>query len=114
MQLTSVIKNAAELVEATEGEAWPGNPVWMNVSFRVRRNNQFEFPGAGLYVIFLDEQLIYLGIYAGSKGDPYSGSALRDRWLKHVGTITFRGKKISLRPSAIRPPICLVSSIPVF
>lgn len=104
MQLTSIIENGAELVEATEGEAWPGNPAWLNVSFRPRKSARSDFSGADIYVIFLDERLIYLGIYAGSKDDPYSGSALKDRWLKHVGTVTFRGKKLSLRPSAFQPP----------
>lgn len=58
-----------------------------------------KFNGAGVYGVFLDDQLIYIGKFQGQKDDWNSGNVVKTRWVKHIGTFTMLDKKVSFNPT---------------
>lgn len=46
--------------------------------------------GYGIYLIWFDTELLYLGSFCGTK------SVVRDRWSKHLSTLTLRLRDVSL------------------
>ena len=58
-----------------------------------------KFNGAGVYGIFLDDKLIYIGKFQGQKDDWNSGNVVKTRWVKHIGTFTMLDKKVSFNPT---------------
>ena len=58
-----------------------------------------KFNGAGVYGIFLDDQLIYIGKFQGQKDDWNSGNVVKTRWVKHIGTFTMLDKTVSFNPT---------------
>ena len=61
------------------------------------KENQFK--GAGIYGVFLDEELIYVGKFQGQKKDWTRGNVVKSRWTKHVGTLTMLDKNVSFKPT---------------
>ena len=66
-----------------------------------RSDNKKSYEGAGIYAIGFDNYLIYIGSYLGQKPDKKSnrvayssGDVAKDRWWKHIETITARGHKV--------------------
>lgn len=52
--------------------------------------------GAGIYAIFFERDLIYIGVFRGTKANPWAGELTRARWQKHIQTLTGRGRDLSL------------------
>lgn len=87
---------ADDLFTLREGMPIPGKPDWMNLRAVRRPEWRGEPPaltGPGLYGVFLDDKLFYIGLYAGKTERPFGGSVL-DRWHKHATHHTLRGAGI--------------------
>lgn len=93
----NAVFHASELFEAREDVAWAGNPDWLNITFIKRhRDDRESFGGSGIYAIFLDDLLVYLGQFVGPNDNIRGGDIRSIRWQAHLGTLTFRGKKLSI------------------
>ncbi|HEY9032090.1 MAG TPA: hypothetical protein VIM93_12070 [Kangiella sp.] len=72
-------------------------PAPLNLSFLLRKvsdDTLQQLAGPGLYLIRFDDEVIYLGKY-----QPIGGKILTDRWLRHLETITLRGKRVGFGAS---------------
>lgn len=88
---------AAELFTLQTVPAVEGKPEWMNQRARRRpeyRGEPAHLAGPGIYGMFLDDRLAYIGIYAGYAQRPFGGSVL-DRWHKHIAYQTLRAPEVS-------------------
>ncbi|WP_157668296.1 hypothetical protein [Croceicoccus marinus] len=65
------------------------------------RGDQKQFNGPGLYGVFLDKRLFYIGLYAGKEKEPFAGSVL-ERWRKHITYHILRSPEIRFAPSILR------------
>lgn len=74
-----------------------GNPAFADLSFSPRHGlDDRVVAGAGIYAICFDGQLIYLGKFLGKRGNPAGGNIVDARWTKHLGTLTMRGRRVSV------------------
>jgi hypothetical protein len=90
------------LFDLVEKAPWPGNPTPFNSVIRLKSvDDAPTFAGPGIYALFFDEGLIYIGKYRGKKNNPFSGDVTRFRWDKHLGTLTMRGRNVSLPPTVL-------------
>lgn len=83
---------ADDLFTLRETTPIPGKPAWMNLRAMRRpewRGEPSALTGPGLYGVFLDDSLFYIGLYAGKAERPFGGSVL-DRWYKHATHHTLR------------------------
>ncbi len=55
--------------------------------------------GPGIYACFWDRRLFYVGRFAGSDR-PTEGNVARERWARHVASMSFRGYGVTL-PEAV-------------
>ena len=75
----------------------PGNPDWANLNFKALGHQApQDFNGPGIYMIFFDGAPVYLGKYLGQKTNVFGGRVHTVRWDKHLGTLTSRGRKLSV------------------
>jgi hypothetical protein len=51
--------------------------------------------GPGVYSIFYEGSLIYIGKYQGERHNPFTGNVVRLRWLNHIGSMTMRDQRQS-------------------
>ena len=56
--------------------------------------------GPGLYACFWDRNLFYIGIFAGI-GRPTNGNVARERWIRHVAAMSFRGQGVTIGERAL-------------
>src|SRR4051795_3692227 len=75
-------------------------PTWANLK-AVRHlhceGESPEFAGPGLYALFLNKSLFYIGLNAGQKRNPLGGSVL-NRWGKHIVGQTLRSRYLCFKP----------------
>ncbi|UEM18461.1 hypothetical protein JL100_015170 [Skermanella mucosa] len=91
-----------DLFDLVEKKPWPGNPSPFDSVIRFKHlDDTASFAGPGIYALFFDEGLIYIGKYRGRKNNPFSGDVSRFRWDKHLGTFTMRGRNVSLPPTVL-------------
>ncbi len=57
--------------------------------------NQQTTCGPGIYLLFYEGRLIYIGKFLGVRNAPFSGDVTSQRWWAHIGTITMRGHRVS-------------------
>lgn len=89
--------HGSDVIDVRRDQPLPGNPVFADLIFRPRRNlAQAVVAGAGVYAIHFDGNLLYLGKFQGTKGNPFGGSVVDARWTKHVSTLSLRGRSISV------------------
>ena len=89
--------HGSDVIDVRQDQPLPGNPVFADLIFRPRRNlAQAVVAGAGVYAIHFDGNLLYLGKFQGTKGNPFGGSVVDARWTKHVSTLSLRGRSISV------------------
>jgi hypothetical protein len=109
MKMHTIQANAADVIEIIvleKNKARAG--VWF-LNWKVkekkipsRKDTKKEsYEGAGIYAISFDNELIYIGSYLGKKPDKKSkriaypsGDVVKDRWWKHIETVTARGHKV--------------------
>lgn len=72
-----------------------GMPQWANLCFTLKGGDSELFTGLGLYGVFFDDRLIYVGKFLGKKVDPFEGDVRDARWIKHLGSMTLRARNIS-------------------
>jgi hypothetical protein len=112
MKTTQV--NAAEVMEVEE--CTPRAGVWFlnwrikekQISQRIETNKNY-YEGSGIYALGYDNFLIYVGSYLGKnllkgqkKNANFSGDIVKDRWWKHIETITSRGHKVHTTEGNLR------------
>lgn len=98
------IYHARDLLTLRDVGAPEGKPRWMNLHAAIRAEWKREpeaLKGPGLYGVFLDGALFYIGLYAGHAAAPFGGSVL-ERWFKHATHHTLRSPKCEFRPSHLR------------
>ena len=89
--------HGSEVIDVRQDRSLPGNPAFADLIFRPRRNlAPSVVAGAGIYAIHFDGNLLYLGKFQGTKGNPFGGSVVDARWTKHVSTLSLRGRSISV------------------
>lgn len=74
-----------------------GKPAWMNLRAVPRAPWAGEpeaLRGPGIYGMFHDDRLVYVGLYAGKAERPFGGSVL-ERWEKHVTYQTLRSPYVT-------------------
>ena len=87
----------SEVIDVRQHCSLPGNPVFADLIFRPRRNlAQAVVAGAGVYSIHFDGRLLYVGKFRGTTGNPFAGNIVDARWTKHMGTLTMRGRRVSV------------------
>lgn len=89
----------SDLVNLIEVTPINGNIASLNILFKPKKAKISE---PGVYAIFFDNKLLYLGKYQGTSKDAFGGCVNRERWCKHLATITLRGKKVSCKPSTLQ------------
>lgn len=93
-----MIRPASELVHLRQISSVPGKPEWMNLRAAPALPPSFpELRGPGIYGLFLDDRLFYVGVYAGRRHEPFAGSALHLRWHMHVTYHTLRSPAVNFR-----------------
>lgn len=87
----------SDVIDVRQDQPLPGNPSFADLVFRPRRNlAPSVVAGAGIYTIHFDGNLLYLGKFQGTTGNPFGGSVIDARWTKHMGTLTMRGRRVSV------------------
>jgi hypothetical protein len=93
-----MIRQANELVYLRPIASVPGKPEWMNLRATPLLPPDFsDLRGPGIYGLFLDDRLFYVGVYAGRRHEPFAGSALHLRWHMHVTYHTLRSPMVTFR-----------------
>jgi hypothetical protein len=80
-----------------------GKPAWMNLRAAVRpewRGEPEALTGPGVYGVFLDGSLFYIGLYAGKADPPFGGSVL-ERWRKHATYHILRAPEVVFAKSQL-------------
>lgn len=89
--------HGSDVIDVRQDQPLPGNPVFADLTFRPRRNlAPSVVAGVGIYAIHFDGNLLYLGKFQGTRGNPFGGSVVDARWTKHVSTLSLRGRSISV------------------
>lgn len=60
------------------------------------RHGRTPITGPGIYGLYFDGALIYIGKYQGTKADVFGGDIAEQRWWKHIASITLRGHRLSI------------------
>ena len=89
----------SDLVNLIEVTPINGNIASLNILFKPK---MAKISKPGVYAVFFDNILLYLGKYQGTSKDAFGGCVNRERWCKHLATITLRGKKVSCKPSTLQ------------
>jgi len=96
MQMTVFKYTAQELFDIKQSTSLLGMPSWANLRFTIKRKNmKQDFGGLGLYGVFYENYLIYVGKFLGQKINPYGGDIRDARWSKHLGSLTLRARNLS-------------------
>ena len=88
----------ADLIDLNEVLPISGNIDSLNLLFNPKTQKISE---PGIYAIFFEDLLLYIGKYQGKSKDPFGGCVNRNRWCKHLATITLRGKKVSCKRATL-------------
>jgi hypothetical protein len=97
------IYTASDLFTLRETIPVAGKPAWMNLRAAVRpewRGEPKVLTGPGVYGVFLDGYLFYIGLYAGKAGRPFGGSVL-ERWRKHATYHILRAPEVVFAKSQL-------------
>lgn len=97
------IYTANDLFTLRETIPVAGKPGWMNLRAAVRpewRGEPEALTGPGVYGVFLDGSLFYIGLYAGKSGRPFGGSVL-ERWSKHATYHILRAPEVVFAKSQL-------------
>jgi hypothetical protein len=87
----------SDVIDVIQNQPLPGNPVFADLIFRPRRNlAPSVVAGCGAYAICFQNSLLYVGQYRGTIGAPFGGHVVRERWTKHLATLTLRGRRVSV------------------
>ncbi len=87
----------SDVINIRRDQPLAGNPAFADLVFRPRTNLAARVvAGLGIYAIHFNDRLIYIGKFLGRKGDPFGGNIVDSRWTKHLGTLTMRGRRVSV------------------
>lgn len=94
--------NAAEIFKAYRTEPLAGFPSWADVEFKPTPSAATTIGGCGLYCVSYEGRAIYVGKFLGSVRGPFTGSVLNIRWLRHLYSLSLRGRRFSISPGPLR------------
>jgi len=92
----------SELFSISQIGSLPGNPAWADMKFPLLISGSENFKGPGVYALFFDDRLIYVGKFLGRKTNPFLGNIARARWEKHIGSMTLRSRAISFSKTSLQ------------
>lgn len=84
---------AAEIFDLETHSPAPGAPRFLNLDFKPKqsRKEMFDGHGPGIYSIFFEDKLIYVGLFANTSSD-----ITRLRWQRHLQTLSLRGRNVGM------------------
>lgn len=95
------LHTASDLLTVEEGTAPTGKPAWANLAARPTPKAAGDaLCGPGLYALFLDGVLFYIGLHVGEQAA--STHSVLVRWHKHVVGHTLRSAHTSFSPKGLR------------
>lgn len=101
--LMTMIRRASEMVELRVRSGKTGKPAWLNLSARrLLPQSHPDLRGPGIYGLFLDGALFYVGVFAGSAHNPFGGSVLHKRWFMHLTYQTLRSQAVVFAPEQMQ------------
>ena len=71
----------------------------LNLEFIVKDKKSKDFSGPGIYFLYFKEELVYIGYFHSSK---LSNDVRTQRWIKELGSISMRGKQVTVNNTSIR------------
>lgn len=97
--------NSADITVMAKEEAFPDHVPFANMRFGVKPGMseaiKSKLVGPGIYALFFDGELIYIGKYLGQKNAPFAGNVANLRWVKHLGGMTLRERRVSFSMTAL-------------
>lgn len=96
--------NASDLFTLEDVGPQRGKPEWANLRAYRRpawKTNRPELAGPGIYALLFDDRLFYIGLFAGTKSNPFGQSVL-DRWYKHITFQSLRAPEIRFSPQNLQ------------
>jgi hypothetical protein len=103
MQFDSLLVPASAVVEATPEAAAQHVGLKLDIAFRETAEARADqrLAGCGLYGLFFRGRLAYVGKFRGADGNPWGSNVARERWWKHIATVTMRGSAVGSKPGAL-------------
>ncbi len=92
---------ADDLFNIGHVQSIPGMPTWANLRFTKKKIKPLNFSGSGIYAVFFDKYLIYVGKFLGKKNNPFGGDIRDARWDKHLGSMTLRSRNTSFSKKSL-------------
>lgn len=102
----------AHVVEATRVDSSrPTRASFLNLRFKARRSSERTvLAGPGIYGITyrfrakepMQAGLIYVGMYRGTRGNPFGGDVVRTRWWAHAASFTMRGYRVHIAQATVQ------------
>ena len=74
-------------------------PAIFNLKFRYNSKDQAALAGGGIYAIYYDGELLYIGIFTGDRGVPFASNVAAQRYWKHLEALTMRGYSVGFNPT---------------
>jgi len=93
------VRHGGELFQAIVAGATHGMPAFANYTFQMNPGLPDRLSmrcGAGLYFITYRGVPIYIGKFLGHIQDAFAGVLFSARWLRHISTLSLRGRRISI------------------
>jgi len=103
IKISSIQKYSAnEVINVGTAPPLLGHLPFANKVFKPSKiHPKSNFKGAGLYAVFFDNQLIYVGKFLGTKRNWDAGNVIASRWVKHIGTFSMLDRKLSFSKRAL-------------
>jgi hypothetical protein len=97
MRIVEHTANAADIFDFEKRQALPGNLPTADGQFRPKplSGDHDWTNGGGVYAIFFDGALLYIGKFRGTQTQVATGNILTSRWDKHLGSFTLRDHRLS-------------------
>ena len=109
---TSTTKHlATEVIDYVKAPNLEGYFSYDTFRFKPKKDVNFIKGGGGLYGIFYEGLLIYVGKYQGTQKDFFAGDIITARWIKHIATITLKGNKVSFSERSYNQIVAFIEEI---
>jgi hypothetical protein len=82
-------------------------PGIFNLKFRYNGRDTKELAGGGIYAVYYQDELLYVGLFTGCDGVPFISNVASQRFYKHLESLTMRGRTIGFSPGNYDKAIAL-------
>jgi hypothetical protein len=97
------VSSGSELFFATKIKSLIKGVEFLDQEIKAQKNRDENLAGAGVYGLFYQDQLIYVGKFKnGNKGTPFAGNVAKAQWWTHIASMTMRGRKVSVSTTSLR------------